>query len=260
MPRASRLFWAIALAVPLLSAHAQPHADRHSQLTILADTSLAIPLRQAAKAYAQYEQQVVTVIVDAPSRLSARVSEGLAADLVITADDATKENLKLRGERDEFASRDVYLDPLVLVSSAESFGLAPRTGEVWQHLLSANGEVATFFLYAPKGDSRMRRINRAVPHAGFDPAPEIQTRTTLESVANALEKHSGFSVLPASLARQHSQQFRVVSTLPLNRSTPHYFAAVLAGEQMHEARKFVTFLEQDLTQHFFREAGFSPVN
>lgn len=206
-----------------------------SDITVLADESLRIPLARIARDYTGRTRTAVTVWFASAGVMTNAIREGADADIVITADEDALKALESSGQIDVYATQGIVTSPLVIAVAA---GDEPREGTIdlmqWRYR-----EDATFRLVAIESEHSLeQRLSKRV----FAESELLKARKVepiiAQDVAQAVrlmerEDAPGLLLAVDVFSRPN---LRVVQRFP---DIATYKAAVLAGERMAASRDFI---------------------
>ncbi len=224
----------------------------------MADPSLSVAISEIARNYARDNGVTVTTSYISFKEQQTQLTEGGAADVLITPLPQWVEELKTQGLIDVYSPTPVAKNRLALVGPVDS----PLE-------IDWNGKFPT-----------ARIINLIGGEPGFvvgnpDTLPEgVYARETLRTLG-AAEYLEPYTLYPKQLSEMFGMvinqkayglffassiserdDMRVISVVPENLHKPiQYYAVVIAGENMTPARTFLEYLKTEAAQSIFREDG-----
>lgn len=262
MPTGSNVFFIpikLLRAALLAIALAPAPALALPSVAVLADSSLSLPLAEAARLYSKKYNIVVNGSFAPANMQEAQINEGSAADVLITPRLSWIEELKGRGLLDVYSQAPVTRDALVLAGPADSFVQVDlRNRFPVAEIIRAIDYEPLFVLPNPEALAEGAMAKEAMRN--IDAADYMEPYTVYlkqrEDIVEMLTQHGAYGVLLASTVRQ-IQGLRVLGEFPPSLYKPfEYFSVVIAGDNMDEARKFAQFLRTAEVQAIFERAGF----
>lgn len=226
-------------------------------ITVLSDSSLAVPLSLIVRSYVSQQQVAVAASFASGKDQVAQITEGASADLLITVRNNWIDSLKQQGLVDVYSQTILARNRLVLA------GPASFTGEVklasafpFTSLLQQAGGLMNLIVgnpeSLPEGSFGMEALRRM--HALEDVEPFLNyTKQRPEAVEDVAQ--GGFALLFYTDAAQ-GRNIRIIDIFPEDSHSPiMYQAVVVAGENMDESRKFLDFLKGPQARVIFKNYG-----
>lgn len=253
------LGYALLLGVPSLSHAAVVELP---SLTVLADQSLSVPLTEIARAYSAANKTTVNVSF-APARIqAARIEEGEAADLVISAHPGWIGELKAQGLIDIYSQTPLAKNRLVLAGNAKStlmlklepnLRLADAIKSVSREPFLVVGDPE----YLVEGIYTQEALDRLNLRAGIEPI--IFRFRDINHIRRMIAEQNAFGILYKTNVL-HTPNIKIIDIFPESAHVPIiYQAAVVAGDNMAEARRFLAYLSGEQAALYFTDDGFEPV-
>jgi len=228
-------------------------------VNVMADNSLNIAIAEIARSYSRDKDIIVNTSYISPAAQQSQITEGGAADILITPQASLVDTLKGQGLVDVYSQTLLAKDHLVLVGPADStlvmnlsrgFSVAPL---IWQMggepgFVVANPQTLPEGSYSKDALRNMNVADDLEPYTLY-----VKRRDQmLEMVAS---KDYGVFFNSVVVGRPG---IRVLDFFPDN-SYPaiQYYAVVIAGENMSQARKFLDYLKSDPAKRILRDNGFS---
>ncbi len=236
------------LVVLLLAITSVPaYAQEVSSLSVLADSSLAVPLSRAVRAYAASHNVAVSLAFADLADLEYQAVEGAVYDVLMTASPALLTSLKQRGVVDLNSEAGVTSNQLVLITSAEN--TTPlHVGETFP----ASGIIAALdfqpglLLGNPETLYQGTLAREALKTYGVadDLEPYIVYGKNLDEMLETVAMQGSYALVYATDVA-FDKRIRTIGTIPATRTRPiEYKAVALAGEKMPAARGFISYLKQ----------------
>ena len=230
-----------------------------TNLTVLADPSLLLPLAQLARDYAKQTGTPLTIAVKDGEEAAQQIEQGLEAHLLLTANQPLVTVLRNRGLIDVFSARAFARTSLALVGSAS---LESRT-DIARHISLAAILYAQPDLPIYITPTSTHEGNRALAlMENPDYAELLKSRVIMvesrEMAIRRLKRTPGFALLLATDAL-NDPALNVLHIFSAETAKPvNYEAVVLASESMAQTRQFIGYLFSPKGQQIFAHFGFQP--
>jgi len=229
-------------------------------VTVMADNSMSVAIAEIARDYSRSKQIIVNTSFAVAGAQEAQITEGGAADILITPRQAWIDQLKTRGLIDIYSQTPVAANQLALVGPADSplhiklskgFPAAAiiRQMDGEQAFIVGNPETQMAGVY---GKEALRNMGVA-----GDLEPYTLYIKPMDQMLDMIVKQRGYGIfLTSSVAA--NDEVLVLDTFPKNTYHPIiYYAVVIAGDNMNEARKFLEYLKSNDAKKIFRKNGFA---
>lgn len=249
-----RYFLVLILVLSASAAQAAP-----ANLTVLADSSLMLPLAQISRDYARETGTPLAIVVKSGDAAAQQIEQGLEAHLLLTANQPLIASLRDRGLIDVFSAKPFARTQLALVGSSD---IEART-DFARHISFAAIMYAQPDLpvYVTPPSTHEGARAAALMKSGEYGTLLSQRAVTLDSHEEAVEKlheSPGLALLLATDAL-NDPSLKVLSIFDDATARPvNYEAVVLASESMEETRKFIAYLLSPKGQKIFARFGFQP--
>jgi len=228
-------------------------------VTVMADSTLGTALAEIARNYSRDSQVVVNTSFATQSAQEIQITEGAAADILITPKQPWIDQLKMRGLVDVYSQILLAKNQLALVGPVDSplnINLALRF-PVTEIIHEMAGEQA-FVVGHPEtqlagayGKEVLRSLNVADELEPYTLYIK-QTDQMIDMVTK--QRAYGIFLYSSTISREG---LRVLDLFPDNLYRPiDYYAVVIAGDNMDEARKFLDYLKTRGAKRVLRENGF----
>jgi len=244
----------------MLTAGVVSPAFSLTSLTILADNNMGIAVAEIAREYSRTHQVVVNTSFAPPDDQESEIIEGGSADVLITPRVQWMEHLRSKGLLDVRSQTALAKDQLVLVGPTE--GVFPvklahafPTAELIKRM---EGE-ALFVVGNPQTQASGISGKQALRNLGV--AGDMEPYTLYikgqdQMVEMVMKQHAyGVFLYSATIDREG---MKVLDVFPKNSyKTAIYYASVIAGDNMDEARKFIEYLKSPDAKELLTKNGFS---
>lgn len=258
--RNTRLCYILMALTFAPNAMASDMVDEVSSISIIADSSLALPMTDIILQYTKEKHKAVSASFQPPSEQEVEVSEGASYDVLITARTRLIDDLKLSGLVDIYSEATIAKNHLVLVASsnndfqtslADSFPVAEIIRRYSWRLGLVLGNPETLQQGSVARD--------ALRHYGA--LEDLESYTLyMKDMSEILDmvRDDGVLALVYESDMMGQPELRIVDSVPEKTHQPVvYMAVVLAGDKMDDARQFVDYLKQSQSQKLIEKYGFS---
>ena len=231
-----------------------------NSITVMADNSMSIAMVEQARDYSREQQIVVNTSFAAPVAQETQITEGGAADILITPKQSWIDQLKMQGLIDVHSQTEVAKNQLALVGPPDS----PLSAKLSKNFPTAalirqmEGEPA-FVVGNP--ETQMSGIYGKEALRNLDVADDLEPYTLYIKQADQMfdmvsKQHAYGIFLNSSVVGR--DDVTVLDLFPKNSYRPiTYYAVVIGGDNMNEARKFLQYLKSADAKKIFSRNGFS---
>jgi ABC-type molybdate transport system substrate-binding protein len=258
MRRILALVTALAISLPALAQHA-PKATEPTNLTILADDTMLLPIARIARGYTKKTKTPITVVALNAAEAEHQIEQGIEAHLVITANAPLLERLSTQGLTDVSSRRVLARTQLALVTSGD----LNKKVELAERISFASVLAATptlpIFLNAPTTieGGLAKKLSTEGEFATIL-APRISEKPNREDIIASLHDEPSLALILATDAVAEPD-IRVLSLLPETISAPVTFESVVLGsETMVQSRAFSSYLMGKEAQKILADFGYQP--
>ncbi len=228
-------------------------------VTVMADHSLSLVVSEIARNYSSAKHVVVNTSFVPQKIQQEQISEGAAADILITSKEAWIDELKLQGLIDIHSQTRFARDRLVLIGSMESNVVSLGSGRfpTVDIIKSGNGE-PIFILGNP--ESLMEGIYAKEAMRSLGTADDLEPYTLyvkhLDEMLDMVVKQQAFGVCFYSSTVGRSD-LKIIDILPeSSHKSIVYNAVVIASDNMDEARKFLEYIKSKEVRKLLTKYGF----
>lgn len=228
-------------------------------VTVLSDETMSNAIIIMARNYSQKTNVVVNTSFTTPEVQQQQILEGGAGDIVITPMEPWIEELKTRGLVDVYSKTEIAKNRLALVTSRDNTLTAELiagfpTAEI---LRAMDGEQA-FILAHPQTQIEGTYAKQALRDMGV--ASDLEPYTLYikrsDEMMKMAERPDSFGVFFHTTVK-NNDKLRVIDFFPENSYDPiRYYAVVIAGDNMNEARKFLNYLTSKEARRILISNGF----
>lgn len=228
------------------------------QVTVLADSSLTAPMTELALLYSRSRNISVTTSYESTSAHARHIQEGGLADVFIAAHPAWMGDLKQQGLIDVYSLTNLIKDRLALVIASEN-GLKDSSmlqKGLTNQLLFLNDRMI-LVMGDPQDTALGIYTKQAITKLDIDGALWETIKSKFVRAANA--KNTLYLIAQGLSAGvvyySNAKNNKEVEVLTVIDESLHeslvYQAAVVAGENMSNAREFLGFLKSEEAKHIF---------
>lgn len=227
-------------------------------ITILASSSLTDVLAEISRVYSKKSGISVSASYNSPSDLAHEIETGETADVFISEHELKMKDLKQQGLLDVFSVVDIVSNRLVLVAPLDN-GLSRRytkPGDIKKVLDEFSGP--EFVIGDPDSTPIGILTRAAIEKIGKwkRVEPYLVRASDSRTAAYLIAQGKRVGVVYYSDAFK-DKQIRIISDFPAElHDKIIYQAAVVAGENMEPARKFIEFIKGDQARKIFEKHGF----
>jgi molybdate transport system substrate-binding protein len=231
-------------------------------VSVLADGNLRAVISQIGRSYSRDFNIIVNTSFAPVAVQETQISEGAAADILITPRVSWIEDLKMRGLVDVYSQTAFTRDQLALVGPAGSqidanlknrFPVAEiiRMIDYEPLFVMANPETL------PEGGIAKEAM-RAIDAADYMEPYTVYLKQR-DEMLEMVNKSDAYGVFLYSSIR-HYPGIKLLDVFPESTHKPFdYYAVVIAGDNMDGARKFIEYLKTPPAQAIFKKNGFLPL-
>jgi molybdate transport system substrate-binding protein len=251
----------LVLIICLMTGGAIPaKAQSLASISVMADNSMSLAVAEIARHYAARRNIVVNTSFSVPLVQELLIMEGGAADILITPQAQWIEELKGQGLIDIYSPTVVATNSLVLVGPLNStLHYTPSADTLpTAAIIHAIDGLPGFVVGNPEtlieGGYSKEALRNLDP--GSLLAPYTLYIKQLSQMFNMVTRHGAYGVFLYSSTINRTG-FKLIGRLPQTSHKPiDYYAVVVAGENMDEARRFLNFLKSSEAKRVLKENGF----
>jgi molybdate transport system substrate-binding protein len=255
------------LCLVLLLCSLMLHSSRaHAQdiaiptLTVMADSSLRVPITLLARHYALAHNLSLSTVFGSTADHIAKIEEGAEAHILITASPEWMDEVQQKGLMDVYSRTTLARNRLVLAGS--DFQLRMIDMESAKTLADFTDHPAdfTFALADARTSAEGKYAIAALKSYPLDAL--LKSHTVLfQSIYDVIDNIHTYQSL-GMVFRSDALLFadlKEIDAIPLTRYPPIlYQGAVIAGDEMAQAREFLKYLTSTEAVKVFHDFGFDP--
>lgn len=228
-------------------------------VTVMADHSLSAAVSEIARNYSRGNQAIVNTSFLPQKIQQELISDGAAADVLITSKAEWIDELKQQGLIDINSQTKFARDKLVLIGSKETNVVSAGAGRfpAFEIIKAGNGE-PVFILGNP--EFLMEGVYAKEAMRSFGANDDLEPYTLyakrLDEMFDMVANQNAFAICfySSTLTREG---VKIIDTLPESAHKPIvYNAVVIASDNMNEARKFLTYLKSAEVRKLLAKDGF----
>lgn len=251
----ARLFLLLVLTVPMMAAAAP------TNLSILTDEQLLMPLSRIARDYSKQTGTPLTVVLKDAEDTSHQIEQGLEAHVLITANQPLILRLTEQGLTDVTSRKTIGQTQLALVTASPLSKQALIAKRIsFAAMLAATPDLPVFTNNAESYEGARAAALLTNPEFESDLAARLKPQANHDAVLEMLRDSDGLALILAADAVRETD-ISILAVLPDELSAPVLFEAVVLGsESMEEAKNFANYLAGREAQVMFKNFGFQPIN
>ncbi len=252
------IFIALAVGLPAVAQPA-PKASTPSNLTILADEAMLLPMARLARAYASQTQTPLTVVALNADDAEHQIEQGIDAHLIISANTPLIGRLTEQGLTDVSSRRAVAHTQLALVTTSDLNKQADIAERIsFASVVAATPTLPIFITDASSIDGERVVALRANEEFSASFSLRLVEKPSLDEVTSSLRDEPSLALILAANAVAEPD-VRVLSLLPETISPAVTFEVVVLGsESMAPARALANFIASKEAQTIFGNFGYQP--
>lgn len=230
------------------------YAKESTNLTIFAESNLALPLSEIVRKYSREKNTIVSINFSSSLDLISKIDEGDPADIFISSHEDWVKTLKQKGLIDIYSLVNIARDELVLITSIKNEEFFQE--EIDLDNLEAIFERLNIMHYNLISDSDFRSLgrysNEIIEKYHINPIRVFRrVNEDKKSMIDFVAEDNRLFALVLKSEILPTDNIKIVSTI--NDLHINYQASVIAGNNMDVARDFIKFLESQNSQNFFTD-------
>lgn len=249
--------WAFCLSVVLAFCKAGA-AFALTSITVLADNTMNVAMTELAREYSRTSHVIVNASFATSQEQEKQIFEGGAADILVTPNAKWIDALRMRGVVDVHSGAPVAHNRLVLVGPVNSplqvsLAKAFPTAAIIEQMASepnfviGNPQTQAAGIYGKEALRNMGVLGEMEPYT-------LYIKPTAEMLEMVTKQHAYGIFLYSTVVGKEG--VKILDTFPGHTHQPVvYYAVVIAGENMDEARKFVSYLNSTEAQKILGANG-----
>jgi len=253
------IFLILLLAMPF---NVVAMEDDPPTITVLASASMTNVLTELVRLYSIKEGISVTAAYKGPDELASDIENGEVADIYISDHPIRMRDLKRQGMLDVFSFTTLATNRLVLAASKDNLIVNKHDENSSLADILKDVNVTTNLVIGdpsstPIGIVTQRALEKILVWEHVEPFT-IKTSNTMKALY-LIDKGEKAGIVYYTDAKSNPN-IRIIAEVPADlHTTIVYQAAVVAGENMPLARKFLDFLKSDTARKIFEKYGFSVI-
>lgn len=228
-------------------------------VTVMADSSVSMAIAKVARDYSQQKNVVVNTSFATQKAQQQQISDGAAADVLITTKSSWIDELKQQGLIDVYSQTMLAKNSLVLVGAANSaVSINEKDLFPTMQIMASSGGEPMFLVGHPETLASGAYAKEALRNLGA--ANDLEPYTLYikqeSQFFDMIANQQAFGVCFYSEA-VNQKGVKIIALLPENSHLPIiYYAVVIAGNNMNEARKFLQYLKSKEVRKILRDNNF----
>lgn len=255
-----RLYVFVLLSLVLmLQSGVKAVAQARGDVTVMADSSLTVPLTLIARNYAkEHGVQVATVFGSSKHHIKA-IEAGDDANVFISAKPSWVKELQTKGLTDAYSRITVAGNQLSWVTArSRQHPIKLKSGISGASFVDEYGDSLCSFgdpEYLAEGTYGLETLNSLSLMGEMEPCFSFLQEHS--DMLRSITRYKGYGLVFSSETRIFPG-IKEVNQVPADAHSPiHYQAVVVAGEDMPAGREFLSYLLSGAAKNIFREFRFS---
>lgn len=247
----------IALAFPAFAAPKQNvNVMNIESITILASSSLTVPITEISKQYSRLYNTDVNTVYDASGELLLDIEDGDPADIIITPSKKHLDEMKAEGLLDNSSITEIAGNTLAIVSSKKMH--IEKADHIEETLMNVHNK-ALMIIGDPEmtslGSATVEMLKKVKLWPLFE--KRVVLAPTSTKAADYIIKGESAGVIYASDAHLYNKELTTIDIIPNGLHEPvKYYAAVVVSGNMVKARKYLKHLTSKRAKVILKENGF----
>jgi len=226
-------------------------------VTVLAVSSMVAVIPVLSREYSREKSVDLNAVFEAPYELINKIQAGDPADVIIASDKKWLDQLQEQGLIEPNSRIKIAGNRLSLVAAKEfKFDTdSKRMEDILDYIHSralmvmADPENTTL---GARSEEILRNVKKWDKFKRFTVIAPTSAKTV-----DLIIKSQTAGIIYATDARLYNNNLRYIGDIPQKLHEPvEYYAAVVLGNNMEEARKFLTYLSSEPAQKLLEKAGF----
>lgn len=250
---------ALTFAVPAYSAE---NKNSFNVVSIMATASMTEVMSELIREYSNKDSITLSASFDSPEELERRIADGESVDIFISEHPKWINNLKQKGMIDVYSITNLVSNSLVVAASNDNYLAKKYENKAnFSDFIRDIGSKAIMVISDPENDPLGVYTKEAISDTGnWDKVSQMSLRASNSSEALFLISSGGSVGITYASDSLLNPEVKIISEVPENKESPIiYQGAVVAGENMEQARKFLDFLKTPSAIKIFKKHGFKPV-
>jgi molybdate transport system substrate-binding protein len=226
-------------------------------VTVLVSSSMTAVISEISRNYSREKSIDLNAVFEAPYELVNKIQYGDPADIIIVSDKKWLDTLQEQGMIDPNSRVKIAGNRLSLVAS-KNFKLDTKSQQLEQVLdlihnraLMVIGDPNAGTL-GKRSEEVLRNVKKLDKFKSF-----VVLAPTSAKTVDLIIKSQTAGIIYATDARLYNDNLQYIGDIPQKLHKPiQYYAAVVLGNNMREAKKFLDYLKSSSAQKVLEKAGF----
>ncbi|MEZ5690709.1 MAG: molybdate ABC transporter substrate-binding protein [Rickettsiales bacterium] len=247
------------MAITIFSFSASAQLMTLPTVTVMADSNLGVVVAEIARDYSKENNISVNNSFLSQNAQQEQINEGSAADILITAKQDWIEELKSRGLIDIYSPTNIASDKLVLIGPSSSKVVSMGAGRLPTNAMIEESSGNPMFLLG-NPENLLEGVYGKESMRSLGIASDFERYTLyikdLEQIFDMVANQNAFAICfhSSTIGRKG---IRIIDYIPeVAHKSIDYYAVVIAGDNMDQARNFLNYLKSDKVKKIFRKYGF----
>ena len=226
-------------------------------VTILASSSLTVPISEITKKYSSEQNIDVNTVYDSSAELMRKIADGDPADIVIIASEKYLGKLKQEGLVVQDSIKPLAKNRLVIVASKQMNLVA---GKTTKETLDAIYKKAIMIIADTENTSLGEYTKQALQNMGVwqNFEKRVMLAPTSSKTIDLIIKGQNCGIVYKSDAELYADKVNMISEIPDKSYKPViYSGALVVSGNLDKAKKLLNYLADEKAQKIFKENGFT---
>ncbi len=228
-------------------------------ITILADPSLTVPITRIARRYSQLTDIPVSAAFGSSNDHLREIKEGHEGNVFITAKALWMKRLQQEGLMDVYSRTAIARNKLAIVAPLGRGTATQSLSDLTQLIIKGDYEPA-FALGDPEfvaeGTYAFETLRYYKISGDYEPHFSILSNSF--ALKDTITNYDSYGAVFLTDAELFPDMVVVEAVDPAAHQPIIYQGAVIVGENMEQAKKFLDFLKSEDAVTIFRQYGFAP--
>ncbi len=246
----------VLLCTPATAIEDSEDTMNIESVTILAASSLTVPVTEIAKLYSRDSRIDVNTVYEDSDELLTKIEEGDPADIIITPSKRLFEKMKAEGLLDNKSIKTIAANSLSIVASREmKLEKSPDIKNILQQIHNKQ----LLIIGDPSSTSLGEASRESLKKLGV--WPEFENRSVLaptsSKTVDLIIKGQSAGIIYATDAQLYADKINNLGAIPGSMHQPiTYYAAIVVGDNMERAREALKFFDSTAAKNILKADGF----
>lgn len=254
------------LASPFLLSHAHAELRDLPSVTVFSSSSLSEPLTQISKEFSKKYNITVTASYDSTPAQEGKIERGETCDLFISAHSHWINSAKQKGLIDVYSVTDLFTSKLALViSTSGRLSEYPVLGSNIYEQIEFLSERSIMSIGEPNRTAIGKYTRQFLENISFKQPVNLWHKLRSKTMKSYSSKNNLYLISKGETSgitfysdTIDNDEIRIIALINEELHDPiTYKAAIVAGQNMENAKKFLDFMQGDFAVQTFKKYGLS---